>query len=210
MTYKPKFLDISQVKLSDDIENLIEQLALHSHEIWAQRRIDQGWEWGAKRDDTAKRHPCLVPFDELDNSEQQYDRNSAAETLKAILALGYLIVPSPTRKRAAARSEAIFLTAADELLTQLRTAQQSSAHDSSLELSVLLMVWNSRRDEDRAWSCQPELYRHLGRRFLKLGEAPLAREVAQTALEICDANEQDLCTTLRALSILESMDAWSC
>ncbi len=186
MTYQPNPIDISHVKLSEDIQELIEQLAFHAHEVWSQRRIAEGWTFGETRNDQAKQHPCLVPFEALEDSEKQYDRNAATETLKAILALGYRIIPSPARRRAVSSSEANFLAAADEMLNQLQAAQQSS---SELELSVLLLVWNARREEDRAWLCQPELYRQLGRRFLKLGEAPLAREVAQTALELTDDDE---------------------
>ena len=188
MTYTPDPIDISQVRLSSDIEELIEQLAFHSHEVWSQRRIEQGWSWGEERDDSAKQHPCLIPFGDLDDSEKQYDRDAASETLKAIVALGYRIVPSPSRKRAAASTEAVSLAAAEALRSQLDSARDSDSPE--LELSVLLQIWNSRREEDRAWLCQPELYRQLGRRFLRLGEAPLAREVAQTALELTDHDER--------------------
>jgi hypothetical protein len=44
------------------------------------------------RDDARKRHPCLVPYAQLAESEKQYNRLVAMETLKAILALGYRIV----------------------------------------------------------------------------------------------------------------------
>jgi hypothetical protein len=33
------------------------------------------------------------PYDQLSDSEKQYDRNAASETRKAVLALGYRIVP---------------------------------------------------------------------------------------------------------------------
>ena len=46
---------------------------------------------GRQRDDAAKKHPCLVPYDQLPESEKEYDRDSAIETLRAIIALGYRI-----------------------------------------------------------------------------------------------------------------------
>ncbi len=39
--------------------------------------------------DFLKEHPCLVPYEELPESEKEYDRNAALQTLKAIVALGY-------------------------------------------------------------------------------------------------------------------------
>jgi len=68
-------------------------------------------------------------------------------------------------------------------------SKRPSEERAALELPVLLQVWNSRREDDRAWWCLPQLYQHLGRRFLKLGEAPLAREVAQTALQLAETDE---------------------
>lgn len=38
-----------------------------------------------------KTNPTLVPYDELPESEKKYDRNTALETLKLIVKLGYEI-----------------------------------------------------------------------------------------------------------------------
>ena len=46
---------------------------------------------GRERSDQQKRHACLVPDAELPESEKEYDRKSALETLKGIIALGYSI-----------------------------------------------------------------------------------------------------------------------
>jgi hypothetical protein len=91
MAYKPKPIDTSNVQLSKEILELTELLAEHTHDIWAQQRIEQGWDVGEKRDDDNKLHPCLVPYNELPEEEKDYDRNTALQTLKAILALGYKI-----------------------------------------------------------------------------------------------------------------------
>ena len=66
-------------------------LAENAHDNWAKLRIKQGWTLGHQRDDAAKKHPDLVHYNELPESEKQYDRNAAMETLKAIIALGYTI-----------------------------------------------------------------------------------------------------------------------
>jgi len=55
----------------------------------------EGWTYGPKRDDEKKKHPDLVPYARLSRSEQDYDRNAAMETLKAIIALGYTVT-APT------------------------------------------------------------------------------------------------------------------
>jgi hypothetical protein len=89
--YQPRPIETSQVALSDDLLELTEQLAENAHDHWAKRRLADGWSWGAARDDAARKHPCLVPYDQLPESEKEYDRDSAIETLRAIVALGYRI-----------------------------------------------------------------------------------------------------------------------
>ena len=39
----------------------------------------------------AKTNPCLIPYKDLSESEKEYDRQTAVETLKVILFLGYRI-----------------------------------------------------------------------------------------------------------------------
>lgn len=90
-TYEPKPIDTASVALSEDLMQLTEQLAKNTHDHWAKLRIEEGWKWGAKRDDATKEHPDLVPYNELSESEKEYDRRTAMETIKAILALGYKV-----------------------------------------------------------------------------------------------------------------------
>ena len=70
---------------------LTEKLAENTHDVWAKGRIEQGWKYGKIRDDNNKLHPCLIPYSELPESEKEYDRNTALETIKLIQKLGYFI-----------------------------------------------------------------------------------------------------------------------
>ena len=87
--YVPQPLDTSDVHLSKELLELVESMAKNVHEVWAQNRIKQGWTYGAERDDTLKKHPCLLPYEELPEEEKIYDRDSAIETLKLITKLGF-------------------------------------------------------------------------------------------------------------------------
>lgn len=89
--YVPHPIDTSQVSLGE-VQPLLEDLAKNAHEVWAQKRIEDGWTPGPQRDDTQKKHPCLVPYEQLPESEKEYDRALVNQTLKTILALGYRIV----------------------------------------------------------------------------------------------------------------------
>jgi RyR domain len=89
-SYVPHPVDTSKVSLRE-LQPLLEQLARNAHEIWAQKRMQDGWSYGAHRDDTKRTHPCLIPYENLSESEKEYDRVMVNETLKSILALGYRI-----------------------------------------------------------------------------------------------------------------------
>ena len=89
--YTPKPIDTTSVSLSDDMIELCEKLAENVHDVWAIGRINEGWTYGDKRNDELKQTPCLLPYNELPESEKEYDRNTALATIKAIIALGYKI-----------------------------------------------------------------------------------------------------------------------
>ena len=91
MSYRPAPIDTSSVQLPPALEALTERLAENAHDIWAAQRLADGWTVGPKRDDAVKKHPCLIPYAELPDSEKAYDRQAAMGTLKAMLAFGYRI-----------------------------------------------------------------------------------------------------------------------
>lgn len=89
--YTPNPIDTGDVALPEQLLALTEKIAENVHDVWAQGRIREGWTYGEMRDDVAKTNPCLVPYDQLPDSEREYDRNTAMETLKLIIRLGYRI-----------------------------------------------------------------------------------------------------------------------
>ncbi len=89
--YTPQPIDTKSVELPAELVELTEKIAENVHEVWAKGRIAEGWTYGEMRDDSKKTTPCLVPYNELTDSEKEYDRNTAMETLKMIIALGYRI-----------------------------------------------------------------------------------------------------------------------
>ncbi|MBO7217984.1 MAG: Ryanodine receptor Ryr [Clostridia bacterium] len=89
--YKPNPIDTKDIILSEDLIELTEKIAENVHEVWAAGRINEGWKYGPVRDDAKKETPCLVPYNELSEVEKDYDRNTAFETLRLIVSLGYEI-----------------------------------------------------------------------------------------------------------------------
>ena len=96
-TYMPKTIDLEYVELPENYEQLQELIAANAHDIWALERQSEGWTYGPKRDDSKLETPDMVPYDQLPESEKDYDRKMAADTLRMFVALGYKIEKSDRR-----------------------------------------------------------------------------------------------------------------
>lgn len=91
--YVPQPIDAQKVELAPEILALAERLAENAHDVWALGRLRDGWRYGPTRNDERKEHPDLVPYAELSETEKEYDRQTALQTLKAIVALGFIVSP---------------------------------------------------------------------------------------------------------------------
>lgn len=89
--YLPQPVDTSDVWLPSELNVLVEHMAKNVHDAWALNRMEQGWTYGQERSDEKKTNPCLVPYEDLSESEKAYDRDTALATLKLISKLGFRI-----------------------------------------------------------------------------------------------------------------------
>jgi hypothetical protein len=58
------------------------------HEEWVRFRLEHGWKYGPVKDEWSKRHPCLVPYDQL--PEEQRVKDYMLSAIVRTLA-GYLV-----------------------------------------------------------------------------------------------------------------------
>ena len=91
-TYTPKPIDLSDVELTEDLNDLREAIAENAHEIWAENRQAEGWTYGPQRDDKLKQTPDMVPYSQLPEGEKEYDREMAMKTIKLLKKLGYDLI----------------------------------------------------------------------------------------------------------------------
>ena len=68
-------------------------------------------------------------------------------------------------------------------ITEVISLARGKLGRSKDELGALLEIWRERRDGDPDWYGSSDAHRMLAQRFLDLGAAPLAKEVARNALE---------------------------
>jgi class 3 adenylate cyclase len=168
MTYRPKPVDTTHIELPPEIVDLTEWLAANIHDVWAGRRLAQGWQYGPQRDDQHKEHPSLKPYDELSQEEREYDRQTALQTIRALLASGWNLT------RPGGASEPARLAAA---LAELHQALRDPAGGGAARLASL---W-ARRDRD-LWAHSPRFYEMLADRMLRAGEPLMAYDVVREGL----------------------------
>ena len=89
--YTPHPIKTKDVALPKKLNALAEDIAKNVHEVWSAGRMKDGWTYGEERNDAERKHPCLVPYEELPEIEKAYDRNTAFNTLKYIVSLGFQI-----------------------------------------------------------------------------------------------------------------------
>lgn len=90
--YDPKPIDLTDVVLTEDLNELREAIAENAHDVWAVERQAQGWTYGPQRDDAKKETPCMVAYSKLPDSEKKFDRDMAMNTLKLVKKLGYDLI----------------------------------------------------------------------------------------------------------------------
>lgn len=164
--FKPSPIDTSTIELPDELQKLVETLAENTHDVWAKQRLVDGWSHGDERDDQGKKHPCLIPYEELPEIEKEYDRHTAVETLKLIVKLGYTIIPPQTSSRQNRSPKSKH----SQLLDRI----------GSLNLSALISLWHSHTPGE--WANARDVYTLFGERLLKLGEPLLAYDVLTEGL----------------------------
>jgi hypothetical protein len=91
MLYNPQPIQTGDIILPQELADIIEEISMNIHEVWAQGRIREGWRYGEKIDPELKTHPSLVPYGQLSESEKDYDRNTVTQTIKCLLKKGYHI-----------------------------------------------------------------------------------------------------------------------
>ena len=89
--YVPNPINVDDVVLPEKIAELTEYIAENTHEEWAKQRFREGWTFAPKTNKKLKQSFDLVPYCELIDSEKEYDRKMAMNTLRVLYKLGYKI-----------------------------------------------------------------------------------------------------------------------
>ena len=70
-------------------------MARREHESWLAHHQRSGWRWAAIRDRRARRHPDLLPWDQLSDESRAKTRKGVVESLALLETLGYRSFDDP-------------------------------------------------------------------------------------------------------------------
>ncbi len=160
--YIPSPIDTSSVQLNPSLSSLQEELAKNTHNVWAAKRIAEGWKFGKVRDEKRKETPCLIPYEELPDIEKEYDRQITLQVLKTITHLGYEISDPKVEEKVGSDG-------------QIALIKKHLVEGSSATLIHYRDIWQQR--DLMIWGQNPELYLLLGEQILKTGEPLFAFDV---------------------------------
>jgi hypothetical protein len=78
--------------MEDIDKESLEQLAEAAHNVWMAGKIRDGWKWGSAINKEKKIHNCLVPYDQLSDSDKESDRDMVRGIPGILAAAGYKMV----------------------------------------------------------------------------------------------------------------------
>ncbi len=193
MSDEPKSLDLTRVEIPADLINLVEQLAEITHDNWLKQRLADGWRHGQSRNDLLKEHPCIVPYEDLPESEKEYDRKISLGVVQAMLALGYRI-ESPASP-ALSGPACILLAHRDGAV-----AQQLGDDLHKLDLVKSIELWQTLKSTSGPFPVK--IYQDLGQHVMRLGEPLLAYDIVAEGLKLWP--QETRLRQLMALALLRS------
>ena len=203
--YQPAPLDNSHIQLAKQLTELVELLARNNHELWAKRRIAQGWSYGPHRSDETKKTPLLVPYEDLPEAEKDYDRENAIETVKTILALGGTVqAPPPVRPQSSAGGNlATLLEAWNEIPPQQMTLQQYQEMAARANALGESLVACDMVDEGlKSWTTDTRLRQIRALALARMGSPEKAREILRQLHEEAWDDEETMGLLARTLKDL--------
>lgn len=75
---QPAWEDMSEEMRDSSVNGIVAVIhgagPRESHEAWMSGKLARGWTWGTHKDEVAKTHPDLLPYDELSAYSRAKDR----------------------------------------------------------------------------------------------------------------------------------------
>lgn len=145
------------------------RLAELEHDSWQRHLAENGWRWGATRDDARKAHPALRPWSELPPTDREQTVTNVAGAVATLAALGY-------RSTAVVHGLASWsrFSRAGEVVATLSTVPWTWRSPTGAVLRADIGDWRV-SDGDQVWSVAGEIFTRTyadlgGDRWRRIGE----------------------------------------
>jgi class 3 adenylate cyclase/tetratricopeptide (TPR) repeat protein len=195
LSYQPAPIDNSSIELSKELSDLVELLARNNHDLWAKRRTEEGWRYGPRRDDEKKETPMLVPYENLPESEKQYDRDNAIEALKTIIALGgHVEAPAPALKAGERGADVTGLLASwrSRKPRQLTLQQYQELGKRANKMGESLIACDIADEGLKNWEKDKELRQIKALALARMGSSQQAHEILSQLRKEANDDEETL------------------
>lgn len=73
-------------------KDTLEAYAIIEHDDWMQGKLENGWTYAPERDDTIKKHNCIVSWSELSETYREYDRDAGRNVPKLAALVGLKVI----------------------------------------------------------------------------------------------------------------------
>ena len=135
----------------------LDEMARREHESWLEHHQHSGWTWSATRDRAARKHPDLLPWDELPDESRAKTRNGVVESLALLETLGYRSFDDPYatwvrfRRRgevtAVRRNEPWTWTTSDGTVMHGRAGDWEVTDDDGVSRSVAASIFEKTHEQ---------------------------------------------------------------
>jgi RyR domain len=163
----------------------LDTMARIEHESWMKHLHNNGWRYGAQRDDRHRIHPSLRAWDDLTAVDQQKTREGVANALRVLNQLGYrstVLRPESERLDKDNGSDWAEVTRRGEVTAVRSNTSWTWTSESGATMRGAVGDWRVSNDSGRSWSVAPEIfastYEHVaGNRWRRTGRAWARRAV---------------------------------
>jgi hypothetical protein len=163
----------------------LDTMARIEHESWMKHLHNNGWRYGAQRDDHRHIHPSLRAWDDLTAVDQEKTREGVANALRVLNQLGYrstVLRPESERVDKDSESDWAEVTRRGEVTAVRSTTAWTWTSESGATMQAAVGDWRVSNDSGQSWSVAPEIfastYEHVaGDRWRRTGRAWARRAV---------------------------------
>jgi hypothetical protein len=192
-----------------DAEQL-DRMAQLEHASWLKHHVDNGWRYGATRNDSAKVHPALVGWEHLDPANREKTRQNVVAALSTLEGLGYRSSPTGVAAPPPAADAALIngaravggdsatwirVTRTGEVTARVVDQAWTWKNPAGDVLQAKPGDWRVSNAEGDIWSVAPDAfqrtYEHIGgTRWRRIGEVKARPAVEGEVVESLEGPER--------------------